>query len=59
MEIMTKDEFFHFLIKLIRGVSAAPEMNLAPLQRANFRITLNSLDNCNECVYFRNVALVE
>jgi hypothetical protein len=56
---MTNHEFSHFLIKLIHDDSTAPVMNLAQLQRANVGITLNSLDNCNECTHSKNVALIE
>jgi hypothetical protein len=34
------------------------QMNLARLQSASFRITLNSLGNCNEYARSKNVALI-
>jgi hypothetical protein len=51
--------FSCFLIKLIHGDSGVPAMNLAQLQRANFRIILNSSDSRNECAHSINIALIE
>jgi hypothetical protein len=51
METMTDNEFFPFLIKLIHSDSAAPVMSLTQLQGAKFCITLNTLDNRNECIH--------
>jgi hypothetical protein len=59
METMTSNEVFHFLIQLIHGDSAALAMNLGELQCSNFHITLNSLDNRNECDHSKNIALIE
>jgi hypothetical protein len=59
MKIIASNEFVHFFMKLVHGDSAVPAMNLGQLQRANFRVTLNSLDNRNECAHSKNVALIE
>jgi hypothetical protein len=34
-------------------------MNLAQLQRADFRVTLNLLGNRNECDRSKNIAFIE